>query len=60
MQLTELVHRAQGKFLLTYNDSPFIRELYRDCKIIRCDLPNSVIKLSKVERPPFSNIITQN
>ena len=33
-RLYESLKQTKGKFLLSYNDTPFIRELYRDYKII--------------------------
>lgn len=35
--LAEILNKHEGGFILSYNDSPTIRELYKDCKIIVVD-----------------------
>jgi len=34
-ELAELLKNIKGKFLLSYNDSPVVRELYKDFKIVK-------------------------
>jgi DNA adenine methylase len=36
-RLNKALKQIKGKFLLSYNDTPFIRELYKDFKIIKSD-----------------------
>jgi DNA adenine methylase len=37
-RLHKALKSVKGKFLLSYNDTPFVRELYKDFKIIESDL----------------------
>jgi DNA adenine methylase len=57
-ELSEVLHSIKGKFLLTYDEAPLIRELYADCKIGVKQLPNSVIRRTHGKtRPDFANLI---
>lgn len=41
-RLCEALHNIKGKFVLSYNDDNFIRELYKDCNITSVERNNSL------------------
>ena len=41
-QLADVLHRIKGRFLLSYNDHPLVRELYADCCMISLDRLDSL------------------
>lgn len=43
-RLKQCLNGIKGRFILSYNDSEFIRELYRDFKIIAVERPNNLSK----------------
>lgn len=43
-RLKQCLNGIKGRFILSYNDSEFIRELYRDFKIIAIERPNNLSK----------------
>lgn len=42
IRLRDTLKNCKGKFLLSYNDCPFIRELYKDFNIIECKRVHSM------------------
>ncbi len=57
-ELAAILHRIKGKFLMTYDDTPLVRELYGDCEIQVKNLSNSVIRRRNGRRRPhFANLI---
>ena len=42
IRLKECLDKIRGKFVLTYNDCPFIRELYRDYNIIPIERQSNI------------------
>lgn len=43
-RLKQCLNGIKGRFILSYNDNEFIRELYRDFKIIAVERPNNLSK----------------
>lgn len=58
IRLKECLDRVQGKFILTYNDCPFIRELYQDYRIIPIERQSN-ITASTVQKS-YKEIIIKN
>ena len=50
LELCELLHKIQGRFLLSYDDVPQIRSLYTDCSILEIKAPLMSKKLNRGER----------
>lgn len=42
LRLSECLHHIEGKFLLSYNDCDFIKDLYKDCCIVELSRPHSL------------------
>lgn len=42
LRLSECLHSIKGKFLLSYNDCSFIKDLYKDCMIYEFSRPHSL------------------
>lgn len=56
-RLASVLHGIKGKFLLSYNDCDFARDLYADCIIQPLTRPNL---LSGVNRGEFKEILIRN
>jgi len=61
IKLAELLYMHKGKWLLTYNDVPFVRELYRDFPFITLERHENV-NLTKdgKERMPATDVLIGN
>lgn len=58
IRLKEALDDIKGRFLLSYNDCDFIRELYKDYKIIEVDRIHNLVK-EKV-KPRYKELIIKN
>ncbi|HYB84958.1 MAG TPA: hypothetical protein VED86_06480 [archaeon] len=52
--------KVQGKWLLTYNDHPRIRELYEGFKISEVVTRLNTDKMATANRRPFRQLIIRN
>ncbi|MGN0601342.1 MAG: DNA adenine methylase [Oscillospiraceae bacterium] len=53
-RLCETLHNIKGKFVLSYNDDKYVRELYKDCTIIAVERNNSL------SQGKFKEVIIKN
>lgn len=58
IRLKEALNDIKGRFLLSYNDCEFIRELYKDYLIIEVDRTHNLVK-QKV-KPRYKELIIKN
>lgn len=58
VRLKEAIGRVKGKFLLSYNDCDYIRELYRDYNIIEVERMHNLIQEEK--KPRFKELLIKN
>ena len=58
--LASLLKGIQGKFLLTYNDHPRVRELYKGFKMSEVVTRLNTDKLATANRRPFRQVIIRN
>lgn len=56
-RLAEALHRIKGRFLLSYNDCPFVRELYKDCILETVSRRN---RLNGCNKGAFEELIIRN
>lgn len=56
-RLAKVLHEIKGKFLLSYNDCPLARELYKDCTIQSLTRENL---LAGAKRGEFKEILIRN
>ena len=60
IDLAKLLAKVQGKWLLTYNDHPRIRELYDGFKISEVVTRLNTDKMATANRRPFRQLIIRN
>lgn len=53
-RLCETLHNIKGRFVLSYNDDDYIRELYKDCSIMAVERNNSL------SQGKFKEVIIKN
>ncbi len=58
-RLNALLRTIKGRFILSYNDCDFIRELYKDYNIINIDRPN-LLSADTKNRSSFKEVIITN
>ncbi len=58
IRLKEALEGIKGRFLLSYNDCDFTRELYKDYRIIEVDRMNNLVK-EKI-KPRYKELIIKN
>ncbi len=58
IRLKHGLEEIEGRFILSYNDCDYIRELYHGYKIIEADRSNSLIKWG--EKPRYREILIKN
>lgn len=58
VKLKQCLDKIKGKFILSYNDCEFIRELYAEYFIIETDRTHNLIKQDK--RPRYKELIIKN
>lgn len=58
VRLKECLDRVRGRFLLTYNDCPYIRELYQDYRIIPIERQNNMTASTSIRG--YQEIIIKN
>lgn len=57
-RLSSILHDLNGKFILSYNDNDFIKELYYDCTIIEISRSNNLASKSSPNK--YKEIIIKN
>ena len=58
LRLRETLGNIKGKFILSYNDSEYVRELYSDFKIIETERQNNLV--SKTAGARYKELIIKN
>lgn len=58
IRLKEALERSKGRFLLSYNDCEYIRELYKEYKIIEVERLHSLIQGKK--KPRYKELLIKN
>lgn len=58
IRLKEILEKIKGKFLLSYNDCEYIRNLYNGYNIIEVDRTHNLIKKGKKRR--YKELIIKN
>ena len=58
LRLKKVLHGLQGKFILSYNNDPFIHDLYKEFQIREVDRRNSLPASSNDE--PYRELIITN
>lgn len=58
MRLKNALEKIQGKFILSYNDCPEIRELYQGYRIIESDRNDNLASKTKARR--YRELIIKN
>lgn len=58
IRLKEALEKLKGKFLLSYNDCDYIRELYRDCHIVEVDRIHNLVQGK--EKPRYKELLIKN
>ncbi|WOO34935.1 DNA adenine methylase [Anaerocolumna sp. AGMB13020] len=58
IRLKESLDKLKGKFILSYNDSDYIRKLYKDYKVIEVDRQNNLVCKGSSER--YKELIIKN
>ncbi|EOS24129.1 DNA adenine methylase [Lachnospiraceae bacterium 3-1] len=58
VRLKAALKRLEGKFLLSYNDCEYIREVYKDYEIIEMERMNNLVQGEK--RPRFKEVLIKN
>jgi DNA adenine methylase len=58
--LANLLSHAKGKWLLTYNDHPLIRRLYKGYKISRVSVAANAVKVCNEKRAKLTHLIIRN
>ena len=58
VRLKETLDKIEGKFVLSYNDCKYIRNLYRNYKIIKVERLNNLAQ--KEEKPIYQELIIKN
>jgi DNA adenine methylase len=60
VDLAKVLAKIHGKSLLTYNDYPRIRELYKDFKISEVATRLNTDKMATADRRSFRQVIIRN
>lgn len=58
IRLKNKLKEVKGKFLLSYNDCPYIRELYREYEILEVDRAHNLLRGK--EKPRYKELIIKN
>lgn len=58
MRLKEALEKLKGKFLLSYNDCEYIRELYRGYSIVEAERMHNLVKGE--EKPRYKELLIKN
>lgn len=58
LRLKNTLDKVKGKFILTYNDCPFVRNLYKDYQIIPVERQNNIAAYR--EKKPYQEVIIKN
>lgn len=58
VRLKEVLDKIKGKFILSYNDCEYIRELYRSYNIIEVDRMNNLVQEQK--KPRYKELLIKN
>lgn len=60
LQLHELLSNAQGKFILSYNDDAFIRDLYKDFEVIPAVRNSNLVARYEAADKQYRELIIKN
>ena len=58
MRLRESIGKLKGKFLLSYNDCDYIRELYSDYNIVVVERMLNLVQ--KEQKPRYKELLIKN
>lgn len=58
VRLNDALKRLKGKFLLSYNDCEYIREIYKGYEIVEVERMNSLVQGEK--KPRFKEVLIKN
>lgn len=59
-KLNEILRNIKGKFILSYNDSDYIRNLYKDFNIIAVERQNNLLSKTTISKEKYKEIIVKN
>ena len=60
VRLKEALKRIKGKFLLSYNDCVYIRELYDGYSIVEVDRTHNLVQGKGKEKPRYKELLIKN
>ncbi|MBV4438695.1 hypothetical protein KM779_14860 [Clostridium tyrobutyricum] len=60
MRLCEVLKNVKGRFILSYNDCEFVRELYKDLNIDRVERNHNLVGKYKDKGHRYSELIIRN
>lgn len=60
VRLKEALGRIKGKFLLSYNDCEYIRELYDGYSIVEVDRTHNLVQGKGKEKPRYKELLIKN
>ena len=59
-RLKESLSKAEGKFILSYNDCEYIRDLYSEYNIIEIERMNNFLHKSESGNPRYRELLIKN
>ncbi|AND83519.1 DNA adenine methylase [Clostridium tyrobutyricum DIVETGP] len=60
MRLCEVLKNVKGRFILSYNDCEFVRELYKDFNIDEVERNHNLVGKYKDKEYKYSELIIRN
>ncbi len=60
VRLKEALEKIKGKFLLSYNDCEYIRELYDGYSIVEVDRTHNLVQGKEKEKPRYKELLIKN
>lgn len=60
VRLKERLSRIKGKFLLSYNDCEYIRELYNEYNIVEVERVHNLAPTKEKEKPRYKELLIKN
>lgn len=60
VRLKEALEKIKGKFLLSYNDCEYIRELYDGYSIVEVDRTHNLMQGKEKEKPRYKELLIKN
>ena len=58
MRLKTALDKINGRFILSYNDCEFVRELYKEYNMIEIDRMSNLVKKDK--KPRYKELLIKN